>query len=275
MQRPDGVGLGLEPIFRPGRLETGLVIAADCLPAVVGRHAAIVDLSDEVADGGAGALEARPGIHGAGTDRRGEHGVETRRLRLPGRCGSFLARHGRHHADGLGKGRKIDLASRLVAANGDDAFHAALAIDGAGNTDRLMGRPEVWIAADLGRHVTAEMAQHGQMGPGYRLVEPPPSVQLCLPLGRATTAFHHHGGLAEIERKVDELGLDVAAVEIDQCGLHLLDMLGAGMAVLGDRAGDDVDGAALRRRPGGVGGEQIGSAGVGGIQILCGRVIWP
>ena len=121
----------------------------------------------------------------------------------------------------------------------------------------------MWIAADLGRDVSAQMAQQGEVRPGRRLAEAPPRVQFGLPLGGAAAAFYHQGRFVEMEREVGQLGLDIAAVEVDQRGLHLLHMLGAGMTVLGDGAGDDEDGAAFLRRPGGVGGEQVGCAGVG------------
>ncbi len=77
MERPDGVGFALEPIFRPGRLEAGGIVAADCLPALIGGQAPLMHLADIISDGGAGTFEAGPGILGAGADRRGEHAVET------------------------------------------------------------------------------------------------------------------------------------------------------------------------------------------------------
>ena len=46
-----------------------------------------------------------------------------------------------------------------------------------------------------------------------------------------------------------ELGRDVAGVEIDDDGLHLQHVGGAGLALLGDRAGDDIDAPHPRATP--------------------------
>jgi hypothetical protein len=52
-----------------------------------------------------------------------------------------------------------------------------------------------------------------------------------------------------------QLGRDVACVEIDDDGLHLQHIGGAGLTLLLDRAGDDIDGGALAVRPRGEGRE--------------------
>ena len=61
-----------------------------------------------------------------------------------------------------------------------------------------------------------------------------------------------------------QLGRDIAGVEIDHQRLHLKHMLGAGLALLGNGAGDHIDGAALPGRPAGLGGEQVRGLRVGG-----------
>ena len=54
-----------------------------------------------------------------------------------------------------------------------------------------------------------------------------------------------------------ELGSDVAGVEIDHHGLHLYDVGGLRLPLLGDGARDHIDGRALARRPCGKGGELL------------------
>jgi hypothetical protein len=51
---------------------------------------------------------------------------------------------------------------------------------------------------------------------------------LACALGGAAAALDHQGGVAEVVDEVRQLGVDVAGVEIDHDGLHLLDALGRG-----------------------------------------------
>ena len=60
-----------------------------------------------------------------------------------------------------------------------------------------------------------------------------------------------------------ELGRDVARIEIDDDGLHLQHIGGAGLSLLRDRAGDDIDRRPLALRPRGEGRELVGRGGVG------------
>ena len=60
-------------------------------------------------------------------------------------------------------------------------------------------------------------------------------------LRRPAAALDDQRRLAEMPDQMVELGGDVAGVEIDHHRLHLQDVGGLGLAVLGDRAGDDID----------------------------------
>ena len=60
-----------------------------------------------------------------------------------------------------------------------------------------------------------------------------------------------------------KLGFDVAGVEIDNHGLHLLNIGGLRLSLFGDGARDGVDGRALAPRPGGEGRELLQRRGVG------------
>lgn len=135
-----------------------------------------------------------------------------------------------------------------MASDRDQPLHAMLAVDRAGNADRLVRRPEMPITADLVGDDAAHGAEPCQILAVGRLGNPPPDMQLGGIFGGAAAAFHQQRGRAQVLLQVRQLGGDVTCVEIDDDGLHLLDVLGAGLAVLGDNAGDDIDGRALARR---------------------------
>jgi hypothetical protein len=109
----------------------------------------------------------------------------------------------------------------------------------------------------------------------FRLGQSPPHTQLGLARAGAATAFHDQHRRAEVPDRATELRRDVAGIKVDHGELHLLDVLGAGLAVRGDGAGDDVDRAALVHRPGGIGAEGLHSTAIGGSQMLCDRVSLP
>ena len=82
-------------------------------------------------------------------------------------------------------------------------------------------------------------------------------------LGRPAAAFDGERRRAEVADEMCELGRNVARVEIDNQGLHLQDLVGACLAVLGDRAGDDIESRTLAPRPGGEGFQLVEGRGVG------------
>ena len=75
----------------------------------------------------------------------------------------------------------------------DLRLEAVLVVDRACHPDRLMGRAEVHVAADLGRDVAAQAADAGDVVALGGLGQRPPDVALALPLGRHAAALHHHG----------------------------------------------------------------------------------
>ena len=77
------------------------------------------------------------------------------------------------------------------------------------------------------------------------------------------TAFDDERGRAEVAGDMVQLGRDVARIEIDDDGLHLQHVGGAGLTLLLDRAGDDIDRRPLAVRPRGEGRELVGRGGVG------------
>ncbi len=131
------------------------------------------------------------------------------------------------------------------------------------------------VATDLLRDLAAQRSKPRQVVALGRLGEPPPGVQLGGTLGGAAATLDQEGGRAEVLDQMRQLGSDVAGVEIDHHSLHLQDMFGAGLALLGDSAGDDIDGAALARGPVGVGAEGGGGVRSAGTQMLCGLVRGP
>ena len=64
----------------------------------------------------------------------------------------------RHGGHALGEVGKIHL-DRVVLADLHEPLEAALVIDGAGHPDRLVGRAEMRVAADLHGDVAAQAAE--------------------------------------------------------------------------------------------------------------------
>ena len=105
------------------------------------------------------------------------------------------------------------------------------------------------VAADLRGDVAAQTAQPREVLAFGGLGELPPDMQLLLALGRAAAAFDDQRRRPRCADEVVELGGDVAGVEIDHDRLHLQDVGGLRLALLGDGAGDDIDRSALARTP--------------------------
>ena len=221
MTAPQPLGFLLQPLERPCRPQHGGVVLADRLPAVVGADAAVMHEADVVADGGARALEARPVIgaarmHGRRQDMRRCDGLSRMSSGLPA-----IASEERHGVDQFGELAQIDFDTGPVFADGDDPLEAALVIDGAGDADRLMGRTEVGIAADLEGDVAAQPAERGEIVAFGGFGELPPDVQLgARPPASGRRSRQSASGGRDAGRD-GELGPDVAGVEIDHDGLHL------------------------------------------------------
>ena len=130
-----------------------------------------------------------------------------------------------------------------------EALMAVLVIDGAGHPDRLVRRAEMRVAADLHRDLAAQAAEACQVVALGGFGQLPPDMELGRALGRAPAAFDDQRRRAEVADDMVELGRDVARVEIDDDGLHLQHVGGAGLALFRDRAGDDIDRRALARWP--------------------------
>ena len=222
-----------------------------------------MDHTDEVADGGAGALEAGPRVLAALTHRRGEDGIEPWPIGARGGAGRLQARHGGHGGNGRGEVGQLDLDPGPVLPDDDLPLHAMLLVDGARHADRLVSGSEVQVATDLLRDLATQRAEPRQVVALGRLGEPPPGVQLGGALGSAAAALDQQGRPPEVVDQVRQLGGDVAGIEIDHHGLHLQHVLGAGLALLGDGAGDDIDGAAFARGPGGIRAERCGGVPIG------------
>ncbi len=130
---------------------------------------------------------------------------------------------------------------------------AVLVIDRACHTDRLVGRAEMGIAADLHRDITAQAAQGGQIPRPWRVRSVHLMCSLARALGRATAGLHDQRRRAEVADDVIQLGRNVTRVEIDHESLHLQHVCGTGLALFGDGAGDDIDRRTLAVRPCGKG----------------------
>ena len=119
-------------------------------------------------------------------------------------------------------------------------------MDRPGHPDRLVSGAEAVVTADLQRHRRPQLAEPGQVLALGRFCQLPPQVQLGLPILGDPAALDDQRRRAEVADQVVALGGDVALVEIDDQRLHLPDMLGAGLAVVSDRAGDHIDRTADR-----------------------------
>src|ERR1700730_676118 len=126
MQTPEAKGLALEAIERPAWSQHRRVVLADRLPALAGAHAALMDKSDVVTDGGTCPLKPCPGVLPAFADRTRQHVVEPGLLGFPG-GGRAGAGQDRQRFDLLGKFAEV-VFQRSLGTNGDKAFDAALTI---------------------------------------------------------------------------------------------------------------------------------------------------
>jgi hypothetical protein len=204
--------------------------------------------ADVVPDGSARALEARPCILAGLTYRRRQH-VGDGRLFAGGARLHADARHGWHGSDRFGELAEIDLDMCTVVADRYQPLKPALVIDAAGDSDRLMRRAEMGVAANLDGDVAAQTTELCKVIALCGFVELPPHMQLGGAFGGAAAAFHHQSRIAKVLNQVIELGADVACVEIDNDGLHLTNVGSFGLTALGNGAGDDIDRRALARSP--------------------------
>jgi len=140
---------------------------------------------------------------------------------------------------------------------------AVLVIDRARHPDRLMRRAEMGVAANLHRNFAAQAAEGGQVLALGRFGQFPPDMELRRALGRPPAAFDDQHRRAEVAGDMVQLGRDVTGVQIDDDGLHLKHVGGAGLTLFGDGAGDDVDGRAFAVRPSGEGCKLLGRGVVG------------
>ena len=171
---------------------------------------------------------------------------------LVGRGEVRLQRHagrGRHVGHGLDELAQVAFEIGVQLDDPDQRLERVLVVDRAGDTDGLVRRSEMRVPADLRRDVAAQSGHARNVAALGGLGQLPPDMGLALPLGRNAAAFHHHGGRAEVALEMGPRGGDVAGVEVDDHGLHLLDIGGPGLTGLRDGAGDDIDRRALARGP--------------------------
>lgn len=255
MQRPEAFGLGLQPIERPGRAQHGGVVAADRLPARERVEAALVHQAHVMADGGTGPLEPRPVVNRAFAHRRGEHRVDAGlRCWCGNVAGEAYAWQRRHVGDLFREIGKIHF-DRAMLADLHEALMAVLVIDGAWHPDRLVRGAEMRVAADLHRDLAPQATEGDQVLSLSGFGQFPPDMELGRTLGRAPAAFDDQRRRSDVAGDMVQLGRDVARVEIDDDGLHLQHIGGAGLALFLDRAGDNINRSAFTVGPCGKGRE--------------------
>ena len=156
MPVPEPLGLALQPFDWPLRAQQCGIVAADAFPTLAFCHPVLVDHADEVADRGRCALETGPIVLRTLAHRREQHIVHGGLVGMRELGLQWDARCGRHVGHGLDELGQITLAGGVHLDNPHLRPEAVLVIDAARHPDRLVGRAEMHVAADLGRDVAAQ-----------------------------------------------------------------------------------------------------------------------
>src|SRR5690606_36220817 len=106
----------------------------------------------------------------------------------------------------------MDLDPRAVAADIDQALEPALVIDRTSQADRLVGRSEMRVAADLDRDVAAQPTEKRDILALGRFAQAPPDMQLVETVRRPAATFDEQCRFAEIPDEVVELGRNISGV---------------------------------------------------------------
>ena len=90
------------------------------------------------------------------------------------------------------------------------------------------------IATNLYGDVAPQTAQGDEVLALHRLCQFPPHMKLGRPFRRAAATFNHEGGRSEVAGNMLELGGNVASIKVNNNGLHLQNICGTGLSLLGN-----------------------------------------